>query len=189
MVGYEKQQSDVYGQFMEGNISAFYKYAYASLIVYAERLLGSELSYLAEDCVQDAVFETYGKRSDMPSSVHLKQYLYRCVHNNAISMLRKKRSRSLYLSIGEEGVEDDHSLELIRQETFERLAFALEQLPSDLRDMARMVFRESLSGQEIAERLGMSLSGVKKRKARLLQTLRPLIKDDGLLALVSCLLV
>ncbi len=188
MVGYEKQQNDVYGQFMEGNIRAFYKYAYAQLIVFAERLLGGELSYLAEDCVQDAVFETYGKRSDMPSSAHLKQYLYRCVHNNAISMLRKKRSHSHYLSIGEEEVEADHSLELIRQETFERLAFAVGQLPSDLRDMARMVFREGLSGQEIAERLGMSLSGVKKRKARLLQTLRPLVKDDGLMALVSCLL-
>lgn len=82
--------------------------------------------YLAEDCVQDAVFETYGKRGEMHSAAHLKQYLYRCVHNNAVSFLRKDRSRDRYLSADWGDVEDDCSLELVRQETFERLAFALE---------------------------------------------------------------
>lgn len=189
MLNYEQQQEDAFGQFMEGHIDAFYKYVYALLIVYAERLLGSNLAYLSEDCVQDAVFEAYGKRGEMSSPAHLKQFLYRCVHNNAVSALRKNQSRSRYLAIDGSELEEDHSLELIRQETFERLAFALSQLPTDLREMARMVFREGLSGQEIADKLGMSLSGVKKRKTRLLRTLRPLVKDDGLMMLVSCILV
>lgn len=188
MVGYEKQQNDVYGQFMEGHIRAFYKEAYAQLIVYAERLLGAELSYLAEDCVQDAVFEAYGKRADMPSSAHLKQFVYRCVHNNAISFLRRNRSKNHYLSADSQIVEEDYSLELVRQETFERLAFALGQLPPELQEMARMVFREGLSGQDIARRIGLSLSGVKKRKARLLRELRSMISDERIMAVVTIML-
>lgn len=187
MYSFERQQRSVYAQFMEGHIEAFYESAYALLIVYAERLLGPALAYMAEDCVQDAVFEAYGKRREMESAAHMKQFLYRCVHNNAVSVLRKDQSRARYLSADAPGVEDDHSLEVIRQETLSRLAYALEQLPPELRDMARLVFREGLSGQEIAARLGMSLSGVKKRKTRLLQTLRSLVGDEALMALVTAL--
>lgn len=188
MFSYDHQQQDVYAQFMEGCIEPFYKVAYAPLIVFAERLLGAEEAYMAEDCVQDAVFEVYAKRGEMASPAHLKQFLYRCVHNNAISFLRKDRSRSRYLSAHGSEAEEDHSLELIRQETFERLAFALEHLPEDLRQMADMVFAEGLSGQEIADRLGMSLSGVKKRKMRLIERLRPLVKDEALMALAGLLI-
>lgn len=134
------------------------------------------------------MFETYGKRGEMRSAAHLKQYLYRCVHNNAVSFLRKDRSRDRYLSADRGDVEDDCSLELVRQETFERLAFALEQLPPELREMARLVFQEGLSGQDIAARLGLSLSGVKKRKVRLLERLRPLVEDEGLMVLAGILL-
>lgn len=188
MDNFEQRQLDVYSQFMEGRIKAFYRDAYAALIVYAERLLGRGLSYLAEDCVQDAVFETYGKRGEMRSAAHLKQFLYRCVHNNAVSFLRKARSHDRYLSADPGDVEGDCSLELVRQETLERLAFALEQLPPELREMARLVFQEGLSGQDIAARLGLSLSGVKKRKARLLERLRPLVEDEGMMVLAGILL-
>ena len=189
MFSYDQQQQSVYAQFMEGHIEAFYKVAYAPLIIFAERLLGAEMAYLAEDCVQDAVFEVYAKRGKMTSPAHLKQFLYRCVHNNAISFLRKNQSRDRYLSSDGSEAEEDHSLELIRQETFERLAFALHQLPTELQEMAILVFNEGLSGQEIADRLGISLSGVKKRKARLLERLRPLVSDDSLMILTSILLI
>lgn len=52
MDNFEQRQFDVYSQFMEGRIKAFYREVYALLIVYAERLLWRGLSYLAEDCVQ-----------------------------------------------------------------------------------------------------------------------------------------
>lgn len=188
MYNYEQQQKKVYGLFLKGRIKSFYEVAYSPLIVYAERLLGSDLSYMAEDCVQDAVFEAYGKRKEMLSPAHLKQFLYRCVHNNAMSILRKDRSRSRYLSVDGSEAVDDYSIEIIRQETFSRLAFALDQLPPDLREMSRLVFREGLTAAEIAERLGMSVSGVKKRKARLLNALRALVKDDYLMLLVNIFL-
>lgn len=188
MFSYDQQQHDVYVQFMEGNIESFYKVAYAPLIIFAERLLGAEMAYMAEDCVQDAVFEVYAKREKMTSPAHLRQFLYRCVHNNAISFLRKNQSRDRYLSSDGCESEEDHSLELIRQETFERLAFALKQLPPELQEMARLVFNEGLTGKEIAKRLGISLSGVKKRKLRLLERLRHLITDDNLMVLIGILL-
>lgn len=51
MDNFEQRQLDVYSQFMEGRIKAFYREVYALLIVYAECLLGRG-GYLAEDCVQ-----------------------------------------------------------------------------------------------------------------------------------------
>jgi len=52
----------IYKSFIAGNVRPFYEDLYPGLLVYASRQLGDELSYLAEDCVQDAVMSSYTKR-------------------------------------------------------------------------------------------------------------------------------
>jgi len=48
-------------------LDAFYAETYAGLLLFAARKLGSDYAFLAEDCVQDAIFSTYQKRSDFPT--------------------------------------------------------------------------------------------------------------------------
>ena len=52
----------IYESFMRGNLRPLYDYVFPSLLRYAKKLTGEQLSYLAKDCVQDAIFQCYMRR-------------------------------------------------------------------------------------------------------------------------------
>lgn len=167
-----------YNDFISGRIDSFYATAYAPLLMYAVRTLGNEFSFLAEDCVQDAVFEAYQHRDSFDSKTKLKSYIYRCVHNNAISLLRKSYSHSNYLN-QKQNDEEVFSFEnnIIEQEVIDLLYTAIESLPQDLRTIFEMSFEKGMKNQEIADALHLSLAAVKKRKAKMLEILRGKVSD------------
>lgn len=173
-----------YKDFISGRIDSFYATAYAPLLMYAIRTLGDGFSFLAEDCVQDAVFEAYQHRSDFDSNTKFKSYLYRCVHNNAITLIRKSHSHSKYLNHKKN---DDKELSfehnIIEQEVIDMLYSAIESLPEELRTIFEMSFEQGMKNQEIADALQLSLPAVKKRKAKMLEILREKVSDKTLMLL------
>jgi RNA polymerase sigma factor (sigma-70 family) len=58
----------------------------------------------------------------------------------------------------------------------------LEALPPRCRDIIRLIFKEDLSTDEIAERLGIDRQNVRSQKARGLQLLRSRLLDRGSLS-------
>lgn len=52
----------IYEAFSEGNLRPLYDHVFPSLLRYARKLTGEQLSYLAKDCVQDAIFQCYMHR-------------------------------------------------------------------------------------------------------------------------------
>ena len=56
------QTEQLLSEFKSGNIGTFYNELYAKLLVYASRHLGPDYAFLAEDCVQDAVYKAYEQR-------------------------------------------------------------------------------------------------------------------------------
>ena len=169
-----------YEQFLQGEIDLFYKEVYPSLLVFTRRLLPKSLVYLAEDCVQDAIFRLYSQRSGMASSEHAKSFLYICIHNVVVSYIRKDNSRQHFIQQDNDNFEDDFSVELIRQETIDELMGAVNRLPDDMRQLCEMIFREGLKTAEIARQLKMTESGVKKKKRRLLYLLRKSLSPEAL---------
>lgn len=176
-----KRYQEAYEQFLQGEIGLFYKEVYPSLLVFTRRLLPKSLAYLAEDCVQDAIFKLYSQRSGMASSEHAKSFLYICIHNVVVSYIRKDNSRQHFISQDSDHFEDDFSVELIRQETIDELMGAVDRLPDDMRQLCMMIFREGLKTSEIARQLNMTESGVKKKKRRLLDLLRKSLSPETLL--------
>lgn len=176
-----KRYQEAYEQFLQGEIGLFYKEVYPSLLVFTRRLLPKSLAYLAEDCVQDAIFKLYSQRSGMASSEHAKSFLYICIHNVVVSYIRKDNSRQHFISQDSDHFEDDFSVELIRQETIDELMGAVDRLPDDMRQLCMMIFREGLKTSEIAQQLNMTESGVKKKKRRLLDLLRKSLSPEALL--------
>lgn len=173
-----------YNDFISGRIDSFYANAYASLLMYATRTLGDDLSFLAEDCVQDAVFEAYQNRRSFDNNAKLKSYLYRCVHNRAVSFLRKSNSHSTYAFIQKQNDENIcFNNSILKQETFDLLYDAIERLPEVLKIIFEMSFEQGLKNQEISDKLGISIHAVKKRKARLISSLREMLTGDTLLLL------
>ena len=172
---------DAYEQFLQGEIGLFYKDVYPSLLVFTRRLLPDTLTYLAEDCVQDAIFKLYSQRSEMASPERARSFLYVCIHNTVVSYIRKDNSRQHFINQDTDNFEDDFSVELIRQETIDELMGVVDRLPEDMRQLCEMIFREGMKMAEIAQQLNMTESGVKKKKRRLLDLLRKSLSPEALL--------
>lgn len=162
---------NLYADFKSGRFHLLYSEFYPALIDYAIRYLGPKYAYLAEDCVQESIFRTYLCRERIPDESSLKTYLYTAVRNRAVSILRKDRSQAAYLKRLDLS-EQDITASLIEQETMRRLFVAVDALPEKSRQIFDLSFGEGMKNREIAQRLGISESAVKKRKIRMLDFLR-----------------
>ena len=140
MLTYQDSHEQAYRTFIDGEITDFYDMVYPSLVVFARRLLTEPLDYLAEDCVQDAVFQLYEHRGEMSSVGKAKAFLYTCIHNAVISYIRKDNSRSRYVVQNVDDFEHDFSIELIRQETLDQLLAAVNALPEDMQQLCHSIF-------------------------------------------------
>ena len=176
----ENRYQEAYEQFLQGDIDLFYKEVYPSLLVFSHRLLPATLVYLAEDCVQDAIFKLYNQRREISSPERAKSFLFICIHNTIFSYIRKDNSRQHFIREDYDNFEDDFSVELIRQETIDELMAAVDRLPEDMRQLCMMIFRQGMKTTEIARHLNITESGVKKKKRRLLDLLRKSLTPDGL---------
>ena len=72
--------------FKSGNLESFYSEAYADLLTYAERQLGEHHALLAEDLVQDAIFQSYRQRDAIADGQQWKTFLFRLIHIAAVSL-------------------------------------------------------------------------------------------------------
>ena len=176
----ENRYQEAYEQFLQGDIDLFYKEVYPSLLVFSHRLLPATLVYLAEDCVQDAIFKLYNQRREISSPERAKSFLFICIHNTIFSYIRKDNSRQHFIREDYDNFEDDFSVELIRQETIDELMAAVDRLPEDMRQLCMMIFRQGMKTTEIARHLNITESGVKKKKRRLLDLLRKSLTPEAL---------
>lgn len=169
---------NIVSDFKAGKIEKLYTDVYPSLIVYASRQLGSDYAFLAEDCVQDAIYKMYAVRATFRNAAHFKAYLFAAIHNSAISVLRKGQSRQHYLEEKKE-FDEDLQASIIEQETLDLLYSAIGRLPEDLRRVFDLSFIEGLKNEEVAAQLGCSVGTVKNRKASVLSFLRQRVGDEA----------
>ena len=161
----------IISDFKAGRLDAFYAEAYAPLLTYAARLLGGQYALLAEDCVQDAIFTSYQHRDGIMDAAQWKTYLFRLVHNGAVSILRKHQAQQNYLA-EQSGVEADFTRSLIQQETLDLLFEAIDALPERYLRIFNLSFEQGLRNTEIAELLRISTRAVVKQKSRLVELVR-----------------
>ena len=164
------QTEQLLSEFKSGNIGTFYNELYAKLLVYASRHLGPDYAFLAEDCVQDAVYKAYEQRGSFKSVLPLTSFLYSCIHHAAIDILRKNKTQSKYLSQQDDRTEFLNSI--IEHETLNLLYDSIERLPEKYRRIFELHFQQGLKNAEIAQLLGITESAVKKQKACMLDLLR-----------------
>lgn len=178
----------VYEDFKHGEIDSFYKECYISLMAYSARTLTDNYSLMAEDCVQDTILAAYNRRDSFDSLMQFKSFLFTCLHNKCISIIRKGNSRENYVK--EQPLSEDSILaSIVEQETIDLLQEAIDQLPDMYKEVFLISYKQGLNNAETAEALGLTLDGMKKRKARLIKLLREKLKDRPDLQLLIILLL
>lgn len=180
--------STLYEEFISGSIAGVYHSFFRPLLSFARRYLGPEYDYLAEDVVQEAIFQTYLRKDRIGNPSSLKSYLYHSVRNASLNILRKNNARLNYLKTFDES-DADITHKIIEEETFRILTETIGSLDPVHREILDMSYFEGLKTAEIAHRLGISEIAVKKRKAKLIQELRRLLSDKGLDLLVLTMIL
>ena len=140
------------------------------------RITGNEEA--AEDLCQEAFFRYHEKAMTFPNQDEAKYWLIRVVKNSALNYAkRKERERRAYQRAFREEHREVESGEqdLLRKETLQEVAEALDRLPESLRIVLVLKEYGELNYKEIGRALGISEGNVKVRVFRARERLAALL--------------
>lgn len=129
----------------------------------------------AEDLVQDAFIKTLEAIDRSVLISDPKAWMYRSVRNECISYLRR---RKVSVDISEIEDQSDVSDETIEDsERDARVWRAVDALPDRCREIFLMSKRDGMSGEEIAEELGVSVKTVRNQLTKAMSRMRDALAD------------
>ncbi|HQU07562.1 MAG TPA: sigma-70 family RNA polymerase sigma factor [Candidatus Paceibacterota bacterium] len=153
---------------------------------YAEKLtrylwrLGVSVREDREDLLQNAFLNAYRNLNSFDSTLSFSSWIYRVVHNEAMSFFRRKKSRpevkldaegeSLFFAIEDEQADASASTEL--RLSSEELSRALDVLSEKYREILALRFFEERSYAEISDILQMPIGTVSTMIHRAKRALR-----------------
>lgn len=178
----------VYNDFKRGEINSLYAEWYVSMKSFAARYLTDAYSLMAEDCVQDAIVNTYKTRETFTSPYQFKAYLYTCIRNNCIALLRKANSYQNWLE-QQENQEEELTAIIIEQETLDLLHKAIAELPVKFQQIFDLSYEQGLKNAEVAQLLGVTIEAIDKRKAKMLALLRKRFKNNPTMQILITVLL
>ncbi len=157
----------------------------------AVRLLGNETQ--AEDIAQEVFLKAYERWGNLSGSATAGGWLKTVTTNLSINHIQRYRRRWRFFSEitrhGDEGAEDDQPVEFASPDSFldgldqaDRRAWlerALEKLPDHQRVPLVLFHFEDLSYEDIARRMGVSLSKVKTDIMRGREALAKVLAHSG----------
>ncbi|MDR0572863.1 MAG: RNA polymerase sigma-70 factor [Tannerella sp.] len=128
----------------------------------------------AEDVVADVFVHLWEIRRDIVVETNFRNYLYTMTKNRILNRLRK--SKSIFLSVDCDEVlqKEEESLEKFfdRKEMEDRLYNAIDSLPEQKRKICLLKMDGSLTNEDIAKRMNISLNTVKTHYLQSLRMLR-----------------
>jgi RNA polymerase sigma factor (sigma-70 family) len=133
----------------------------------------------AEDAVQEALTVLYRRVGTLRVSAALGSWMFQVVKNECIRRSRATfRSRSLQGRVAAFLVDerDATSEDALSRIEAQRVAAALAQLPAPYRRVLVLRDLQSLSGSEVAQRLGLSKSAMKSTLHRARVSLREVLE-------------
>ena len=139
----------------------------------------------AEDLAQEVFIKLFSSLASYDPRGQFKSYLFSIATNHLRDHMRRVKVRPTYVSLNSSGDDDDGDLldkltgvemppeaNLELDETSQKLADALSELPEDQYLVFTMHKHEGLKYEEIAERLDVKLGTIKSRMNTVYQHLR-----------------
>ena len=128
---------------------------------------------VAEELVSDCFIKLWENRKKIDIRGSVKHYLFLMLHNHIIDHFRKKKLLTEPLGQNVEIPGDEKFFD--DQKQFARLYQAVNKLPDQCRKVLELAIYESLSYQEIAEKLQISKNTVKTQVGRAYKYLREML--------------
>ncbi len=146
------------------------------LLRYAFGLLGRR--ELAEEVVQDAFLKLHEHWQEVEIP---RAWLFRCVRNLALNVLRKNQRETLDGTAGENQSSGERpDLELGKMEAVGMIQMLVSEMSERDQSMVKMKYFQDLKYQEIAERLEMTVGNVGYRLHHLLKELGERLRKSGI---------
>ena len=150
---------------------------YGALCNHCFRIVSEKMT--VEDIVQDVFVKLWESNVSFANEQALSAYLYKAVTNNALKYLRDMNAEQEKLREWQETeqnmTEDDFS-SVVREEVLRKLRELIDLLPEDRRKIILMGM-EGMKGEEIAEKLGISINTVKQQKYRAYKFIKERLGD------------
>lgn len=142
--------------------------------------------HLAQDLVQEVLYELWRKRDKLTISISLRAYLKRAVLNRTLNYLRDNRQWSSEERMPEIAVEESDPVDMLRSEELQEMVdAAIDELPEKCRMVFVLSRYDELSYRDIATELGIAEKTVENQVSKALKYLRqrllPYLKSGMLL--------
>jgi RNA polymerase sigma-70 factor (ECF subfamily) len=151
---------------------------WAELRERVRRFVGRRVNdgHAADDITQDVMLKVQAQLEALPAGEKLAPWVFRVARNAVIDHYRKRPTPAHAERTGPPVVEDAaaEQQEALRELT-PCLLPMMRQLPEPYREAMRLADFEGLGQQEIAARMGISLSGAKSRVQRARRHLREML--------------
>jgi RNA polymerase sigma-70 factor, ECF subfamily len=132
-------------------------------------------AHIADDLLQETFIRIHRRLNSLKHSDRLAAWVYQIARNVIADQFRRNSSG---VSLAEDVAESSKGIRSMDCIAAGWLTKMVEQLPNSYRDAVRLSELEGLSQQEVADRLGLSISGAKSR----VQRGRRMLKD----AMLQC---
>lgn len=156
--------------------SLFIKH-YPELLIYATRLAGDSC---AEDIVEDIFMDLWRRRETIDMGANIRAFLYRMVYNQALTHVRQRNQSKEYLRMWCDAQEsylshvenDTPSDAEVLEQKMSRLEDALEDLPSQCREIFKLRYFHNMRNAAIADSLSLSVRTVEAQLYKALKIIR-----------------
>ncbi|MDR1415102.1 MAG: RNA polymerase sigma-70 factor [Odoribacteraceae bacterium] len=157
---------------------------YAPLCFFATKILKDEEA--ARDVVQEVFIRFWEKELSFENFIAVKACLYTSVQNKALNYLEKRNNRQrIRENMAQEShVEDDFLLLQVEADVFKALFEAVEELPTQCREVFTLSYIEQKDIREIAIRLNIAETTVKTHRRRAKEFLRKRLRPEDLWVLM-----
>ncbi len=145
---------------------------YLPLGMYALRYVGN--TDTAEDTVQNAFVKAWKAIGDGLEIDDFKAFMYRCVRNECIYVLRQAQR---FVSLDEVPEVEENDIDTSERDA--RIWRAIDDLPDRCRQVFLLSKRDGLSNEEIADELDISVKTVKNQMTKAFSRLRETLSQSG----------
>lgn len=134
--------------------SCLYQRYEPELLRYVRRITGMNPDE-AQDVLQDSFIKIWRNLNEFDNSLKLSSWIYRIIHNEAVSYIRKKKSygkdRKVKIDDYQNIIADDMELETDLAEEKVNISMLLDSIPLKYREVVILKFYELKSYEEISD--------------------------------------